>query len=1172
MNKKITLSLLLALLYCFSFAQQVSNTEFKNTTLQVFQNLDKSRIPYGILLDCGMEFTNIQAFDGILRDTTITDSQTITDVYKTLLMSRVSESSTGFITPREYTNRWYSQRQNGVVTLSGLYFKYSKFNDNAYPNKLNYTNNQFSDKFVSGVWQNPYDVKQLFVMAPAVNSYKDLSFQVKLPSNIFLTNDQASIQNIQIDFADGLGFRVVTPNQLVSVSYTVDDIYTWQYKITLTNGQTLLSHSKVTIGDPSLRDCVICHGPIYSKNTNKAGSSISGYSKVPITATTPYNGQYGSATLYIRYANGGSTIRKPLIVAEGFDTGVILNPEQEGGDYNVNTFLKNVNNSGSDLPFALSSYDIIFVDWNNGVDFIQKNAYVLEEVIKYVNAQKAIAGSTTPNVVMGQSMGGLVARYALRDIELNRNFNHDTNLYISHDTPHLGANTPLSVQYALRHIRNIYVSSPIAVITGEGDIPVIVNLANGIIEAINNNNWGSINELDYVTPLTAFSVSDTPAARQMQLNWINRKYELKNGIHDLWQQELTSMGYPVGYAGKPIRNIAIANGSECGTLQPDNGNIVSYIKQAGKNTALSNYIGILDGVYGTFLSRPDIVTVGLMPGKSYWDINFQSKYMTTLNENKIIYHGSIKYKKKVLWFIPVSITVAEKDVSQPGNILPYDIYGGGRQQTSTSQLVLDNITSNSFGFIPTASALDIGRGSTALNDADYRQSYVGALPPSAPKGTPFQNFVTNFNRGNPAFASALHISFDTRNGNWLSTELAALSNTAIIPAKANCSIICSGAQITGDGSLCNTGIYSVPNLAQSYSWSVTQGANLVSLTGSNTNAVTLKLLNPKSTGTVILSLSISTSDCGPNTLTKSISVGNIPPTSSIEGPVICENQTATYTIPGICSSVPVIQWTVSPNLSILSTSGYSVTVKEISGTAGNASITATFPSDGSQMSRNLTIGDNTDFGATKAVYDIPTDLYGNYVFGNNLIFDMFITPHNSDSEYSFSNLKINGVPVTTISVTKKNRLMYTFRVPRSLANDVECPFIEYTLSCKSKCNVIRTITGKVPITCAGFIEADPFEPISPLAGKMASADENSYKVYPNPSNHLLNIALIDGKAGAKTNSVINAELYSIKGELKTSTIIRNNIATLNVSGLPVGVYVLKINIDGVIESHQVLIN
>ena len=54
-------SLFFAMLSYFSVAQQVNNTEFKTKTLQVFQNLDKNRVPHGILLDFGMEFTNLQA-------------------------------------------------------------------------------------------------------------------------------------------------------------------------------------------------------------------------------------------------------------------------------------------------------------------------------------------------------------------------------------------------------------------------------------------------------------------------------------------------------------------------------------------------------------------------------------------------------------------------------------------------------------------------------------------------------------------------------------------------------------------------------------------------------------------------------------------------------------------------------------------------------------------------------------------------------------------------------------------------------------------------------------------------------------------------------------------------------------------------------------------------------
>ena len=63
-------------------------------------------------------------------------------------------------------------------------------------------------------------------------------------------------------------------------------------------------------------------------------------------------------------------------------------------------------------------------------------------------------------------MGGLIARYALKDME-NKGLNHQTRMYVSHDTPQLGANTPLSVQYSARHLRNMYINTPIPLLTGE---------------------------------------------------------------------------------------------------------------------------------------------------------------------------------------------------------------------------------------------------------------------------------------------------------------------------------------------------------------------------------------------------------------------------------------------------------------------------------------------------------------------------------------------------------------------------------------------------------------------------------------------------------------------------------------------------------------------------------
>jgi hypothetical protein len=978
------------------YAQQVNNTEFKTKTLQVFQNLDKNLVPHGILLDFGMEFTNLQAFNGTLTDSTYTNSQTMSDIYKTLLMCRVrSNVTTGFITPQEYATRWYSQRTIGVITLSGQYFKYNRFADNAYPSKLNYANNQFSDKFVGSVWQNPYEEKELFAMSTSIAKYKGLNFQVKLPSNLFLTNYPATVQNIQVDFADGLGYRIVAQDQLINATYTQANTYIWKYKITLTNGQTLLSHSKIEIEEGLKTRDFTSSTPSLTAQSTSATADLSAYAKTTITSTTLYNGYYGSATVYIRYANGGNTITKPLIVAEGFDTGVILTPEQEAGDNNIDQFIKStefIKSNSSALEGEINTYDIIYVDWNNGVDFIQRNAFVLEEVIKWVNQNKS---GSEQNVVLGQSMGGLVARYALKDME-NKGLNHQTRMYVSHDAPQLGANTPLSIQYSARHLRNMYINTPIPLLAGDVIVPMIYNFAEGF-SAIINFFGGNTSVDPFITPLQAFSLADVPAARQMQFTWVSNSGIINNTIHDAWQQELSNLGYPVGYPTKPIRNIAIANGSECGVTQIDYGNIMSYIKDAGRNTFLSNYIGIMDAVYGTLITNPLVVIVALFPGKSYWQIDFQSKYMITLNENKNIYHGSIKYKKKVFWFIPVSITITEKDVNQPSGVLPYDIYGGGQQKTSSSQLPLSGITSNSFGFIPTASALDIGKGITQINDADYRKSYVGALPTALPKNSPFQNFVTHFDQFNQSNNNSRHISFNRRNGNWLRTEL----NTGIADEYSNCSYMCESSQISGSDLICTSATYSAPSGGTFNNWTITQGSNLVTLTGNGTPNATLTAV-PNASGQVTLSLSMGDNfaKCGNVNITKTIWIGKpkFPSSGIVNGASnTIYNQTITYTYSGTFPSgaTSSYQWYISAPVNdnggltcawqILSGQGTnSITVKTgcIATTAVVAvRVTNSCGSDEKYMYVNISAGGTNGSGDPC----IPTlKIYPNPIKGNSL--------------------------------------------------------------------------------------------------------------------------------------------------------------------------------------------
>lgn len=423
--KKIVSKKLLLPVLCFLFvtlinAQQDINTSFANQMTTIFSPLNKTNVPHGILLDYGMEFTNVPAFNGTLTDSTFTNSTSLKQIYNTLLASRVLDVSTGFVKPQDFDTRLKNNRETNIVTLSGLYFKYAQFVDNATLNgKLTYSNGQFFDKYTNGVWQNPYKEMQTFVMTPAIKKYRGFNLQVKIPLDIFYSNYQNQVQSIQVDFNDGQGYVTLPFNQNIAVNYTSEGVKTWKYRLNLTNGTTLYNQSRIKIENGLNTTPYKNNNP---SNQAQNSQNSSGLYSHAITATKPYQGQYASVNLTIDLASGNTQITKPLIVAEGFDLGVVLNPENIHGNFDYGDFQRLVLNSSSfDLQNLIlnsnKDYDIIYVDWDNGIDFMQRNAFALEAVIAWVNQEKANNGSTEQNVVLGQSMGGVIARYALADME-----------------------------------------------------------------------------------------------------------------------------------------------------------------------------------------------------------------------------------------------------------------------------------------------------------------------------------------------------------------------------------------------------------------------------------------------------------------------------------------------------------------------------------------------------------------------------------------------------------------------------------------------------------------------------------------------------------------------------------------------------------------------------------
>jgi hypothetical protein len=153
-----------------------------------------------------------------------------------------------------------------------------------------------------------------------------------------------------------------------------------------------------------------------------------------ITATIPYEGAYASGEAYLYLAETHGSLKHPVIVVEGFDIDNTMNWDE---------LYEHLNQEGLVETLRSEGYDIVVLNLTDATDYMQRNAFVLVELISQVNA---VIDPYRDLAIVGASMGGLVARYALAYMETH-GLDHRTVLFLSLDTPHRGANIPLGIQY-----------------------------------------------------------------------------------------------------------------------------------------------------------------------------------------------------------------------------------------------------------------------------------------------------------------------------------------------------------------------------------------------------------------------------------------------------------------------------------------------------------------------------------------------------------------------------------------------------------------------------------------------------------------------------------------------------------------------------------------------------
>ncbi|WP_299129002.1 hypothetical protein [uncultured Winogradskyella sp.] len=593
-----------------------------------------------------MEFTDVQAYNGVITDTTYIDANILGSIYKTLFMGKVVADTTHTPLFDKHAYNWARDRFNatkdstGVYVLSGLLYNYQTLDEDALAqNRITVSNNKYYDKYVGGVWQNPYETKQTFALTPPILHSRSKNVYFKLPTELFLSNMDAQIASIQLNADNGQGYQNLPFDTSVPLQFYKNKIHNLTFKITLSDNSVLYCRSKFKIDDPVL-DRQFAKGAIEVNDEH-----------VYIFEDGNF---FNAAWLTIRRIPGNDDITRPLIIAEGLDTGNFTAPEDFGGETTLQNFLGSINNSGNLLPLLdvnnnANDYDLIYIDWVRGMGDLRDNSRVLEEVLEWVNANKV---GNAQNVLLGQSMGGVIGRYTLARME-NNNDAHDVRLFVAHDSPMQGANTPLSVQHFAAHMREEYASSPLLWINGEVTIPIGYGLAQLGVDFLNFFGGNNDDIPSYIAPSQLLSLQDRAATRQLNY-WSVHKNGANNHAQTrdfnlTWQQTLEDEGWPT-----QSRNIAISNGNECTV---DHGfspgaQFMDVDSRSNPGFLLDMLNSVLAPLVGYTRLDIGLTLVGAIPGQGRWETKFDFNSYNNQGTQNRVYRGRLRFEKKVLWIGP----------------------------------------------------------------------------------------------------------------------------------------------------------------------------------------------------------------------------------------------------------------------------------------------------------------------------------------------------------------------------------------------------------------------------------------------------------------------------------------------------------------------------------------
>jgi hypothetical protein len=1086
--KNLFFTVALLLTVWSSSAQEVENP-FHNDLDKLLVDIDTSKIKSGILYERTMQLANLYNFNS-------SDSLNTAN-YKyfkqALLELHNASKQQKFCKPKVLENRlktMYSPQEKELVDIGILNTDFDILSDWGESPYSGVKLDTLNKKYI------PIEGKQAFytlhttIISPLRNAVQGEYIEFRFHNDNFFSYDsEKNILSLVAEFGDGVSRTVIENglfiNSKIIVNYSTSGIKIIKFSVKYKDNSEVVTYGSIyyrSLSQP-IAESASCNSNdnLRQDFSITAALNFTGYRTIDPTIKPKFDYR-----VYYSDGNTAKKLMKPILIIDGFDpedkrkiedcdceqdpecanrykgSNGLFDPERHKSITDMMIYYENNNVKYLLRELRSKGYDVMIVNFPNyqttnlqngqlvdidgGAYYIESNALALVKLLSQTRQELITNNSPNQIAIIAPSMAGQISRYALSYMEKNY-MPHNVYLWVSVDSPHLGANIPMGDQALLKLVEdfsdeasNFYYNELYSPAAQQQLIEFHSPLSHHVV----NQNF-----LNAQTTTQGMSQNRGNSFFQQHYNNQNT-----NGLPN-------SDGWPLN-----CRKIAVINGSLSGSKDTQLINGQSFAPFAQDGSMVINMRGFQKiRIFGTTLGKIHIASLEsyFMPklgrnGRiSRFKRGFDDRTTNAPNNNL----------RGVMDNVPGGFFNAQEQIVGPTlsrSVLP------GNPIDSSNDLNLTNIF------------YELSRR-IGGNQWDLREFY------------PIHSFI-------PSFSAIAHLSPNQNWNNPLNDNLTCTNNK-------------------------QTPFDSYFGIAK------------------NTPHTSF------------------TKECVDWLLKELDGIPQLPdyPLKSnlLKGPkFICLNSTRELNFLDPCQlPSPVVNWSVSPNLQIESSSNYTVNVTAIA--LGQGTVTATF-ANGKTTTANVTVA-NPVFSNFTCKVSSGSSGYGNC---HNFIFANPVTMPQPNREYkikaNFNNLDLSN----TLDEDWEWEPINENIVINKVKNIAQIGLLDYGPTgvrvrvriCDDEWSEWEENLFEIRIT-------DPL--INPDPGT-----EPFYRIAPNPSTSVLNVSLLNpNKTPLQQNQVINGVLFDMMGMQRKTVQIINNQAQVDVSDLSAGLYVIHVFVDNKLEIYQV---